>query len=132
MTNAKVRAEAIAKETCSYLNPESQYIEAGLTKKIAEALEAFAAEAVKEDHEERAAKQALIQGESVMLGGKPVTNEELYKQPTDYIREARNEALEEAARISDDYNSLQHYHPEIGNEIRALKTDSGKGGEPHV
>lgn len=58
---------------------------------------AYAEERVKEAHVEIAAKQALINGESVMLGGKLVTNEELYKQSVDYIREARAEALEEAA-----------------------------------
>ena len=45
-------------------------------------------EAEREVHINLAKTQAVIMGESVMLGGKIVTNEELYKQPTDYVKEA--------------------------------------------
>lgn len=44
-------------------------------------------------HREIAAKQALIHGESLMLNGKVITNEEFYKQPTDYVKEADAEGF---------------------------------------
>ena len=62
-----------------------------LDKEAKESIAAQIEEAEREAVAEIAAKQALIYGESVMLGGKLVTNEELYKQPTDYIKEAKEE-----------------------------------------
>lgn len=67
-------------------------------------LESFAREAVERDHERMSAKQTAIYGESTMLNGRWVTNEELYKQPVDYIREARKEALEFCAELAAEHN----------------------------
>ena len=67
---------------------------------LTKALESYARERVDEAHKEIAAKQALVHGEGVMLGGRVVTNEELYKQPTDYIREARSEGFAEAREMA--------------------------------
>lgn len=60
---------------------------------------------------EIANKQALIHGESVMLNGKLVTNEELYKQPTDYVKEAYvqgfNDARDMAEGIVNDWDRVR-------------------------
>jgi len=78
------------------------------------ALKAYGDRRVEEERREIAAKQALIHGESVMLGGKVITNEELYKQPTDYIKEAKaegfNEGVEAAARLVETHDELTRLH----------------------
>jgi len=56
-------------------------------------------EAVAEAERARAATQALITGDSIVLGGKLISNEEFYKQPTDYVKDAKAEAYEDAAKI---------------------------------
>jgi hypothetical protein len=65
-----------------------------------------------EAHLEIARKQLEIHGESVTLNGRVVTNEELYKQPTDYVKEADAEGyrrgLEEAANMIIDYCGIKH------------------------
>lgn len=62
-----------------------------------------------------------------MLNGKLITNEELYKQPTDYIKEARAAALEEAAQIADPecHGGCNHMHyTGIATKIRALAKET--------
>ena len=74
-----------------------------LEKMIVVALESYAKEKMLEAEMERTTRQAMIMGESVMLGGKLVTNEELYKQPTDYIKEAKAAQREADARIVESF-----------------------------
>lgn len=61
----------------------------------------FRKEIQEEVHKELALEQALIHGESVMVDGKVFTNEELYKQPTDYIKEAVAQEREECAKVAE-------------------------------
>lgn len=107
MMNTKARAEAIAKETCSYLKPESQYIESALTKKIAEALESFAAEAVKE------AELKWIRDDHPYI--------------TEKISEARNEAIDQAVEVINELREEGETDLRTAiARIRFLKSTGGK------
>jgi hypothetical protein len=96
MITPQERAEIIALPLLAYSPPESAL------KNFKKMVTASIEEAVKEREQEIVLKQALVLGESITLGGKIVTNEELYKQPVDYIREARAEAFEESASLAEE------------------------------
>ncbi len=103
--DAKSRAEKIYFDILLDHWPCGADDSVGLRHEIAAQIE----EAEKEAVLRIAERQALVHGESVMLDGKLITNEELYKQPTDYIKEAKAEGFksgcewmrEEAAHLVD-------------------------------
>ncbi len=86
--DAKTRAEKIVSMTHLWHVTGQGYLDE-IVPKIAAQIE----EAEREVVLEIAEKQLAIHGESVMLNGKLITNEELYKQPTDYVKEAYAEGF---------------------------------------
>lgn len=89
MTNSDAKAREIVVEFVGIDNDEYwRPKEKQLGDSIAAALRAEYERGARESHYEIAQKQADVRGESVMLCGKLVTNEGLYKQPTDYVKEA--------------------------------------------
>lgn len=105
------KVDAIANDCFhpSYSGPQT------FTKRIEALLTEFAKEIREEVHKEIAAKQAVVYGESVMIDGKVLTNEELYKQPTDYIKEAVAQEREKCAKVCEDYGGIVGACPECGN-----------------
>lgn len=88
---------------------------------IAQALEAYAQEAL--------AQRDLEQfGESFVLNGKRIGPNEIYKSTADYVKEARTSALEDAAKIADHLAETEEYAVPglwMAKRIRAL-IPSGK------
>lgn len=116
------RARKSTISVMGYLEPAQWQI---LQSDIKSQIEEACAEAVRTSHYELAQKQANVMGESVMLCGKLVTNEELYKQPTDYVKEAYAEgfsaAQKQAVGIAHDYTALRDSSIEIERRLREMK-----------
>lgn len=79
-------------KVCQHI-PEGRCSECKI-KGIAQAVTVFA--------EERVAQRDLEQfGEAFMLNGKRIGPNEIYKSTADYVKQARAEALEEAAKVAE-------------------------------
>lgn len=104
MTNQQ-RAEKIVQEFHGF----DGYERKAMVELITTQLDA----AVREAYYELAQKQANVMGESVMLCGKLVANEELYKQPTDYVKEAYAEGF--AAKYREALEKISVSQTEFGN-----------------
>lgn len=131
MTNSE-KAEKIVSTYVPIMKTKEFTIDVTIRENLQAAITSQLDEAVREAHYTLAKTQALVMGESVMLGGKIITNEELYKHPTDYVKQAFAEgfaaAREKAAGIASQpmtYEDWCKYDGEnnIADHIRALRPE---------